>query len=59
MPASKSSLTAMYDNGADMCLVDRPAAPPIRVTLDRLRHCPGEITESSYKKAKKCRVRKK
>ena len=73
MPASKSSqaykfakpfegpyrIIAMYDNGADVRLVDRPTAPPIRVALDRLRHCPGQITENSYKRAKKRRGRRK
>ena len=34
---------ATYDNGADVCLVDKPTSPSIRVAMDRLRLCPSQI----------------
>ena len=37
-------ITAIYDNGADVRLVDQPSSNAIRVALDRLRHCPAQIT---------------
>ena len=30
----------LYENGADVQLIDCPRAQPIRVALNRLRHCP-------------------
>ena len=77
MPAAKSSkaykfakpfegpyrITALYNNGADVCLVDRPSAPSLRVALDRLRHCPRQIVvvsdQDSPSQQKKKRGRKK
>ena len=33
----------LYDNGADIRLVDKPNDPSFRVSLNRLRLCPKEI----------------
>ena len=75
MPAAKSTkahkfarpfegpyrIIAMYDNGADVCWVDHPSSPSIRVSLDRLRHCPSQLVDGTSRDygAKKKASRKK
>ena len=38
-------IVAVYPNGADVKLIRKPHAPPIRVALNRVRRCPPEIEE--------------
>ena len=37
-------IVELYPNGADLCPIDRPRMKEIRVTLNRLRRCPAEIS---------------
>ena len=36
----------LYDNGADLRLISKPAAASIRVSLNRIRMCPKEMADS-------------
>ncbi len=39
-------IVAMYDNGAEVKLIDKPRNPTIRVALNRVRWCPSEIQDT-------------
>ena len=36
----------LYDNGADLRLISKPAAASIRVSLNQIRMCPKEMADS-------------
>ena len=36
-------IVAMYENGAEAKLIDKPQSDTIQVALNRVRHCPVEF----------------
>ncbi len=40
------SIVTVYDNGAEVRLIDKPHSPTIRVALNRVRRCPSEIPDT-------------
>ena len=37
----------LYQNGAEVCLVEKPQKAAIRVALNRLRQCPANVADHS------------
>ena len=52
-------VTALYDNGADVSLIDDPSSPSLRVALDRLRRCPAQIPSGGGVKKRKRKRRRR
>ena len=46
----------LFENGAEVRLIDKPKADSIRVALNRVRRCPPEITDSMNKNNDEIRV---
>ena len=41
-----------YDNGVEVCPVDKPQSPSIRVALNRVRHCPVQLPNEFWPRSK-------
>ena len=37
----------VYPNGLDVCLVEKPGSPTIRIAMDRARYCPPQISDTA------------
>ena len=46
----------LFENGAEVRLIEKPKADSIRVALNRARRCPSEIPDSTNKNTDKSRV---